>query len=136
MAFKVHKGKVVRRWMPVTPSTAIAGGSIVQFSSGKLIAATNSSTGVAHVGVLEKTIAATDSDYASDRLVAVIVPVEKGVLWEGTTASLVAGDLGAEVDLTDAATVNRGASSVDVAVVKGVISSTKGIFNLKIDGAY
>lgn len=136
MAFKVHKGRVVRRWMPVTPSTAIAGGSIVQFSSGKLIAATNATTGVAHCGVLEKTIAATDTDYAVNRLVAVIVPIEKGVLWEGDVASLVAADLGAEVDLTDAGTVNRGASAVDVVLVKGVTSSTKGIFNLKIDGAY
>lgn len=137
MAFKVKKGKVVRRWMPVTPSTAIAAGAIVSFSSGYLIAATSSTAALTHAGVLEKAIAATDDDFADARLVSVLVPIEKHVIWEGdVTSGLVAADVGLEVDLTDASTINRGASSVDVARVEGVISSTKGLFCLKIGGSY
>jgi len=137
MAFKVKKGKVVRRVMPVTPSTAIAAGTIVSFSSGKLIAATNSTANTTHEGVLEKTIAATDADYAKDRLVSVLVPIEKHVIWEGdVTSGLVAADVGLEQDLTDGATVNRGASSVDVVKCQAVISSTKGLFYIKLNGAY
>lgn len=137
MAFKVKKGKVVRRLMPVTPSTAIAAGAIVSFSSGKLIAATDSTANTTHEGVLEKAIAATDDDYASDRLVSVLVPIEKHVVWEGdVTSGLVAADFGLEVDLTDASTINRGASTVDVAKCVGVISSTKGLFYLKLNGSY
>ena len=137
MSFKVNKGRVVRRWLPVTPSTAIAAGAIVSWSSGKLIAATSSTAAITHAGVLEKTIAATDDDYASDRLVSVLVPIEKNVVWEAdVTSGLVAADVGLEQDLTDASTVNRGASSVDVAQCVGVISTTKGLFHLKIGGSY
>ena len=137
MSYKVNKGRVVRRWLPVTPSTAIAAGAIVSWSSGNLIAATSSTAAITHAGVLEKTIAATDDDYASDRLVSVLVPIEKNVVWEAdVTSGLVAADVGLEQDLTDASTVTRGASSVDVAQCVGVISTTKGLFHLKIGGSY
>lgn len=137
MAFKVKAGKVKTAWLPVTTSTAIARGALVTFSSGLLVAATAQTANAAIVGVLDKTIAATDSDYATARLVPVIVPIEKHVLFEGdVTSGLVAADLGTECDLTDASTVDRSASTYDVAKAVGVISSTKGLFWLKINGSY
>lgn len=137
MAFRPKAGKTKFVYLPVTPSTAIAAGTLVTFSSGKLIAATSSTAAIDIAGVLKKTIAATDTDYASDRLVAVEVPVEKNCVWEAdVTSGLVAADVGAEQDLTDGATVNRGASSVDAVRCVGVISSTKGLFYVKINGSY
>lgn len=135
MAFKVKSGKVKSVWLPITPSTAIARGALVQFSTGKLIACTNTSTD--SVGVLDKAVVATDSDYASDRLVPVLVPIEKNVVWEvDVTSGLVAADVGLEVDLTDASTIDRATSVDDIAKCVSVISSTKGLFLVKVNGSY
>jgi hypothetical protein len=129
---KEGKTKVID--LPVTPSTALAAGSLVCFSSGKLIAMTSSTAASALVGVLVKAITATDDDYADDRLVAVEVPVEKNVVYEFTTASLVATDVGTLADLTDASTVNRGASTYDVVRITGYKSATVGYGVLQIVG--
>jgi len=138
MAFKLHEGKVKTIWMPVTASTAIAKGTIVTKSSGLLIAATSSTAAADFCGVLDKTIAATDADYAvSARLVPVLVPIEKNTLWEAdVTSGLVIGDCDGEVDLTDGATVNRAASTIDAVRPMSVISTTKGIFLVKFFGSY
>ena len=134
MAFIKYKGKTVTRWLPVTTSTAITKGSIVSWSSGLLIAATSSTTALSHAGVIKKTIASTDSDYATARLVPVEVPVEKNVIWLADfTTTLVTTDIGAEVDLTDALTVNRGASSVDACIIAGYISATKGYVTINFN---
>ncbi len=138
MAFKLKSGKTKIVWMPVTASTAIAEGTLVVRSSGLLVAATSSTSPLLIEGVLRKAIAATDDDYAtSARLVPVEVPVERLCLWEfDVTSGLVIGDCGAECDLTDGATVNRAAGSVDVVTPEFVISTTKGIGYVKIKGSY
>jgi hypothetical protein len=135
MAFKVVKGKTKTIHMPVTASTAIAEGALVTFSSGKLIAATSSTAAAAIEGILVKAIAATDSDYAVDgRLVAVRVPVENNVEVEFDTTSLVATDIGTLADLSDSVTVNRGGSTYDIIRIRKVLSSTKGIGTLMLQG--
>lgn len=137
MTFIVHKGKMKTMWLPVTPSTDLAKDTLVTFTSGKLVAATSSTAAVDIIGILNKEIATTDTDYASDRLVPVLVPLEKNVEYEAdVTSGLVVTDIGAEFDLTDAATVNRGAGSVDVVKPVKVLSTTKGIFLVKINGSY
>lgn len=137
MSFIRYKGKTKFVWMPVTPSTAITAGTLVTFSSGKLIAATSSTAAVDIAGVLRHTIASTDTDYASDRLVEVEVPLEKNVVYTAdVTSGLVATDIGLEVDLTDGATVNRGATSVKAVKCVGRLSATKGRFYVKTNGSY
>lgn len=131
------QGKTKTMALGVTPSTAIANGALVAFSSGLLIAATSTTAPSAIVGVLRKAIVSTDSDYASSRKVLVEVPVEKNVVWEADfTATLVTTDVGAFADLTDSLTVNRGASTYDVAQIIGYLSATKGyvILNIGADG--
>lgn len=136
MAFIRHKGKTVVRWLPVTTSTVMTKGDIVAWSSGLLIRATSSTAAKDHVGIVGKTILATDSDYATDRLIPVEVPAERMVEWRApVTSGLVAADIGLWVDLTDAQTVNRAASTYDAAQVKSVISSTEGVFVLNLGGA-
>lgn len=127
MAFKRKRGATKIMWLPVTVSTAFTKGALVTFSSGYLIPATSVTT--KHVGVIQKTIAATDADYATARKVPVEVPIEKYVEWEAdVTSGLVATDVGLYVDLTDSLTVDRSASTVDALMCTGVISSTKGLF--------
>lgn len=137
MAFRKYKGRTKNMWMPVTASTAIAAGALVTYSSGQLVAAT-SSTGAADIaGVLVKAIASTDSDYATGgRLVEVMVPLDRHTVWEALTASLVTTDVGAEVDLTDSVTVNRGASSIKAVRIAGYLSATKALVHIKINGSY
>ena len=123
-------------WLPVTTSTALSAGALVTFSSGKLIAATSTTVGSDIVGVLRHTIAATDADYATARLVEVEVPVEKNVVWTAdVTSGLVAADIGLYQDLTDSLTVNRGASTYDIAQCTKVLSATKGelLLNIGVD---
>jgi hypothetical protein len=137
MAFIRKQGKTKIMWLPVTTSTALAVNSLVAWSSGYLIAATSTTAPSSIAGVLKKAIAATDDDYAIARLVPVEVPLENYVVWEfAVTSGLVAADRGLYCDLTDAVTVNRGASSYDVVQVTEVLSTTKGrgILNIGLAG--
>ena len=136
MSFVKVSGKTKLAYYPVTPSTAMADGDIVSLSSGYLIKAISSTSALSHVGVVRKTITSADADYAVARTVPVEVPLEKNVIWEApVTSGLVAADVGLLVDLTDAGTINRGASTYDAAQVVKVISSTKGHFKLNLGGA-
>lgn len=136
MAFKVYKGKTKMIWLPVTTSNAFAKDSIVAESSGYLIPATSSTAALAHIGVIPKAITSASPEYTAGGLVPVIVPVEKNVEWLGdVTSGLVAADVGLLVDLTDASTINRGASTYDAAMVRKVITSTKGVFVLNLQGS-
>ena len=135
MAFRLKKGKTKIEWLPVTTSTAITGGYLVAFSSGYLIAATSTSASSAIAGVLVKTIATTDADYAVARLVAVEVPVDKNTVWEAdVTSSLATTSPGYFFDLTNGGYVNgaTAAATYDVVRCVGYISATKGLFTLNI----
>lgn len=136
MAFRKVKGLTKTVWLPVTPSTALAAGSLVAFSSGKLVAATAVTTAANIAGVLKKAIAATDSDYASDRLVPVEVPAERHVIWEFSGTGFTATDVGTHVDLTDASNVDGAATAVGVVLPTKVLSSTKAQGFVKINGSY
>jgi hypothetical protein len=136
MAFRKVKGRTVVKYLPVTPSTALTSGSLVTFASGKLVAATAGTTAPNIAGVLRKTITAADADYALDRKVPVEVPVDKHVEWEFPTTGLVATDIGVDVDLTDANTVDRSATAIGVVRTTKRLSATKGQGYVKINGSY
>ena len=136
MAFRKVRGKTKNKWLPVTPSTAIAAGALVTLTSGKLVAATSTTAADDIAGVLVKAIVATDSDYASDRLVAVQIPMEPNTEWEFATSGLLATDIGADVDLTDSVTVNRAASAIGVVRPTKRLAATKGQGFVKINGSY
>lgn len=135
MAFTRHKGKTVTRWLPVTTSTTFTKGDIVQWSSGLLIKATTTSAASASVGVIKKTIASTDSDYATARLVPVEIPLEKMTQWRSTGVALVASENGLWQDLASAGTVDRAGSTYDAVQQVSIISATEGIFILNLGGA-
>lgn len=122
--FRRHQGKTKVMYFPKAASTAFTEGDLVYFNgSGEIIPA--DATSGQHVGVIRKDVVSTDSDYASETLVPVEVPVERWVVWEVDTASATTEDVGLEIDLTDAATANRGASSKDALLVTGYKSATK-----------
>lgn len=130
--FRKLKGRTKTLLFPVLESTEILAGGLLMFSQSataafvtKIYPLMTSSPSV--VGVLSnKDIRSTDSDFATARFVAVEVPTERWVEWEAdVTSGLTATDLGKYVDLTDYQTINRAASVSDIALVTGVINSTK-----------
>lgn len=128
--------------MPVKVSQAFTKGAIVSVpitgsDRGTAIPATSSTAVITHLGVIKKTIASTDSDYATARKVPIEVPLEKGVEWEAdVTSGLTTSDIGLEVDLTDSLVINRDASSIKVAIVRDYLTATRGVVILKLNGAY
>ena len=137
MSFIARTGEMKEIWLPVTTSTALSKNSLVTFSSGLLVAVTAGTAAVDVCGVIEKAIVSTDSDYATSRLVPVKLPTDRHALFEATTTgTAVATDVGLEVDLSDASTVNRAATSVKVAKIMKFISATKTLVMIKFNGAY
>jgi len=142
MAFKPYKGRFKFEWLPVTTSTALLGGNLVEAASG-LIAAADTDEAAADIrGVLVQTIAATDADYAVARKVAVIVPLEKHCVWEGDTGgSFVATDIGVEYGITASGTapgdvVDRTETTADAFLMTEFLSATKIRGYLKLNGSY
>lgn len=137
MAFKVVKGKTKIIWLPVTPSTALAADSLVEATSGLLAAADDNEAAADIRGVLVKAIAATDSDYAASRKVAVRVPAEKHVVWEADTADtyVEATHCGVECGIVDASNLDLDDTTNDAFLVTGG-AGTKVQGFLKINGSY
>lgn len=131
-----YKGKTKLLNVPVTTSTAFSNGALVSYASGLIIPATATTTALSHVGVIRKAIASTDADYATARSVPVEVPLEKNVEWLADTASAVATDIGNEVDLTDSLTINRGATAIKVAMIRGLKSASQVYVVLKLHNSY
>ena len=79
-------------------------------------------------GVIRQTIATTDDDYASTKLVSVEIPVENNVEWFFTVGSgtFTAADVGKIVDLADEKSLAVDSTSKLVARITQYISSTRG----------
>jgi hypothetical protein len=110
----------------------------VTFSSGLLIQFVGNSTASADtIGVVRHAIASTDSDYATARSIEVEVPVERYTEWlVDYTATLVAADIGIEIDMTNSTTANRGGTTQKIVRTTKVLSTTKGICWIKFMGSY
>ena len=137
MAFRRYKGKTKIEWFPVTTSTALVAGTLVEFTSGLIAAADADETAGGVRGVLRKTIAATDSDYATARSVPIEVPVEKHVVWEADgTGTFLSTDIGVEYGISDSATVDKAETTTVHFLVTEFVSATKVRGYLKANGSY
>lgn len=137
MAFKLVKGKCRVEWLDVTVSTALSANSLVEWTSGYLAAADDNETADLIAGVLMKAIASTDSDYATARKVAVLVPIERHTVWEADTADtyVIATHQGVECGIIDSTNVDLDDTTNDAfRPISG--SGTKVRGYLKINGAY
>ena len=138
MAFIKKSGKTKIMYLPVAASAgAVTDGSLVAFSSGTIVPATNTVDSFSIIGVIRKAIATTDADYAVARLVPVEVPVEMNVVYEAPVAvgTLATTSVGLYFDLTtadDGTGIDQSASALDIALCVKFISATKGRFILNI----
>ncbi len=136
MAFYAHSGRFRTEWYPKKASTVFAHGDLVYADGSGAIQPADATSGN-HVGIIQKAIAATDSDYASTTSVPVLVPDAGSLIRcdnvDGTlTTAMVLGFY----DLTNAESVNVAAQSKNVVQVKQFISATEGIFELNALGRY
>jgi len=133
---RIAKGKTKFVYLPVTTSTVFTSGDAVAMSGGLVIEATSSTTPVLTIGLIRHSIASTDSNYATARLVEVEVPMEKGIIVEATTASATASNIGIEYDLSDARTVNLSGTSIKIFMPVTIVSSTLVQGFMKFLGSY
>jgi hypothetical protein len=133
---RVVSGKVKKVYLPVTTSTAFAKNSLVEMTSGLVAVADDNDTVLS--GIIEDAIAATDSDYATARRVAIIVPVERHVLYEFSGQSgFTTSDIGAECGISSAVLLDQSDTTNDVFLVTEVADSGATVRGfLKINGAY
>lgn len=125
MAVKPYDGQWDTVWLPKTASTAIGNG-FVTFSSGLLINAVAASANV--VGISNRVVTSTDSDYALTSLIPVLVPREASarvIIDVGTGSAVQATIGGTLVDLTDNKNADVSASATDILFVDRVLSTTK-----------
>ena len=109
---------------PKTASTAMAFGDIVALSSGYLIDAISTTPVV--LGLLYKTIAATDSDYALQTRVPVLVPGDNATfLMDVGTGSATQAVVGLFKDLTNATSINVNSDTDGIVLITGIISTTQ-----------
>jgi len=138
MAFRVYRGKVKVVPMPVTVSTALTKDTLVEFTSGRIAAADADEAADNIIGTLVKTIASTDSDYATARKVGIRVPTERHVIWEADATGFTVGgtDEGVEYGISDSGTVDFTETTAKAFKVIEVVTATKVRGYLKVDGAY
>jgi len=86
------------------------------------------------LGIGMKAVASTDSDYASNTRIPVLIPRDNGSEMEcdDVDGTMVVADEGLLVDLTNAESVNRAATSTDVLMATRFISATKGRFIINL----
>jgi len=132
-------------YFPKTASTLLYENSIVQLSSGQLIAATATST--AHVGVLQKRITAADADYASTTQVPVDVPMSNDIFEADVKpgVTFAASSVGVQCDIyvgngTTGALgeqyVDTGTNSHHQVTIVGFISASKALVKITSLNAY
>lgn len=126
--FVSKKGKTVIREVLFSASVAAEEGSVVYpnpWAAGQYTVA--DATAGNNFGIIRQTIASTDADYASTKLVSVEFPLETGVEWEFTAwGALAQTHEWTYVDLTDATTVDEGSSSKKVILVTKFLTTTRG----------
>ena len=129
--FRHYSGAVRVEWYPKIASTAFSNGDLVYADGSGAIQPADATSGD-HIGIIQKDIASTDSDYASNTEVPVLVPTED-TLWEvdvDTGAALTTAMVGNRYDLTDANSLNVGGTSKKVVTIVRYISATKAIVKI------
>lgn len=131
MAFTLAKGDAKIMWFPKIASTEIAVGDLLYADAAGAVQPADATSGD-HIGVCMKTIASTDADYASTTMIPVMVPYDD-TEWEvdvDTGTALTTAMVGNRYDLTDANSLNVGATSKKVVTITKFISATKALVKI------
>ena len=125
--FIPRRGNFHIEWYPKKASTTFALWDLVYADGSGAVQPADATSGD-HIGVCLKTIAATDSDYASNTLIPVLVPSDSRAEFEvdvDTGTALTTAMVGSRYDLTDANSLNVGGTSKKVVTITKFVSATK-----------
>lgn len=130
MSAKVESGQWSTIWFPKKASTVFTANEFVNLESGYLNPGDSSSATLVGINQ-DRTVAATDSDYASTTLLPIMVPRGPECQVRATASgALAATSVGVEYDLTDSVTVNEGSTSNPCVTCTKYISTTEGLFSI------
>lgn len=131
-----YKGKFHIEWYPKTASTAFANNDLVYLSSGYL---TNFADAVDQppLGLIQKTVVATDSDYASTTMVPVLIGDPNAeYLCDISTGTGAQSYVGTWIDVDDDDSVDVSASTYDIFFVTKHISTTQCVAKMQSQDPY
>lgn len=128
MAISLYKADELTHleWFKKTASTTYTFNDLVTIdTTGYLIKSVDGST-LTVIGLIQRTIAATASDYASNTKVPVLVPGPNAVfLCDVSTGTAAAEDVGQWIDIDDHNSVDVDASTYGIFQIVGIVSSTQ-----------
>lgn len=128
--FNLYRGKATVEWFPKIASVVIHVGDLLK-SDGSGAFTVMGATDLSCVGISLREVAATDSDYASNTMIPVLVPVaDAEVTFDVGAGSFTTAMVGLRYDLNSAGALNVGATAHKQVTVTGYISATKGIGKL------
>jgi hypothetical protein len=132
---KNFRGKWKTAWYPKTASVVIVKGTPVEWAAGYVKQATTTAgaTDTPLAGIYNgPTTASSDSDYASNTLVPVLVPAEPlaEVQMTVSTGSLAATDVGKSFDIDANSSVTVSTTTNEPVTCSKYISATEGLFVL------
>lgn len=106
-------------------STAIAFNEMVYIDTSGFVAPAINTSGAGVLGLCQKAIAATDSDYASATRIPILVPGPNAVFLGDTSGGTTPAqtDVGEYCDLVDSKNIDVAASTYDVCYVVGFMGS-------------
>lgn len=128
MSISLYKADALTHleWMQKKASAAMTFNDLVQIdANGFILRAVDGST-LTCMGLVQKTVASTDSDYASATKVPVLVPGPDAVfLCDVSTGTAAQEDVGQFIDVDDHNSVDVDASTYGIFYVVGIVSATQ-----------
>jgi hypothetical protein len=130
---KPYRGNFHTEWYAKLASTTFTINDLVYIDGdGYLIKAVDGAN-IVPVGLIQQTVAATDTDYASATKVPVLVgDKDAEYLCDVSTGSAATTDIGEWIDIDDHNSVDVTASTYDVFFVTDVISTSKVLAKLGV----
>ncbi len=128
--FKRASGDQNLEWYPKKASTAFTNGGLTYADGSGAIQPADTTSGD-HIGVILKTVASGDSDYADNTKVPVDVPRPNDVFEvDVETGTLTTAMIGNQYDLASATGIDVTATAKKVVTVVGFISATKALVKI------
>lgn len=124
MAFKLVGGRAVTEHYTAAGSTAFTNGALTYWNGSGAIIPADATSGQ-HAGIITKTIASTDSDYTSTKVVEVIVPQDDNIFEvDVSTGTFTTSMIGNTYDLASSTGIDVSAQSKNVVTIVGYKSAT------------
>lgn len=135
--FKRLTGKPKIEWYPKAASTVFQPRGLVYWNGSGFVIPADATSGD-HAGVIQREVAATDTDYAATDKIAVDVPsAEDTFEVDVETGTLTTAMIGNQYDLVaDGDAIDVTATSKKVVTVVGFISATKAIVKINAIAAH